>query len=445
MFNWWNERELPDLVLAKLRRQLIRVYEQSPDFKARFDAAGVDPHAFRSMADLARYPFYDKDLERLSQERSRLELGHPFGLNIVCDPRRVIRVSSSSGTTGKPTYTGYTQADREVTTEIGRRMFEFIGGQRGDVVMHAFVLSMWIAGAPILDILQNYGATTVPIGAMTGARRFAQVAQDMRPIQANMTPSYARYLINKLPVEAGISAAELGIRRLQLGGEPGAGIPHVRQALSEGFGGAQIHDAIGHTHASFVTSVSCEEHAGMHFLGPDYVHLEVIDPKTLEILPWEDGVRGEIVVTALQKECAPAIRWREKDMVTIYTRPCACGKPGVRFTLQGRSDDMLLVRGVNVFPHAIQDVVESFAPAVTGEIRVVLHQTPPVAQPPLPVRVELAEVAQGGDELRHRIEQAIHDRLRFTARIEFVPAGTLSGRGATHKAQLIEHAYRKDV
>ena len=132
-------------------------------------------------------------------------------------------------------------------------------------------------------------------------------------------------------------------------------------------------------------------------------------------------------------------------MVTIYTKPCVCGKPGIRLTIEGRSDDMLLVRGVNVFPHAIQDVVESFAPAVTGEIRVVLHQTPPVAQPPLPVRVELAEVAQGGDDLRRRIEQAIHDRLRFTARIEFVPAGTLSGLGATHKAQLIEHAYRKDV
>ncbi|MEU6997639.1 AMP-binding protein [Nonomuraea sp. NPDC046570] len=435
--------DLRALQLGKLQKQLVRVYEASPYIRRRFDEAGVDPHRFRSLEQLADYPFFDKDLERVSQEESRERHGHPYGLHLACDPRKVIRVSSSSGTTGKPTYTGYTEADRQVTNEIGARAQWRIGGAPGDVVMHAFVLSMWIAGSPVLDVLQHAGATTVPIGAMTGAARFAQVAQDVRPVQVNLTPSYARYLFKKLPEEAGISAADLGIKRIMVGGEPGAGVPHIREALSAGFGGAKVYDTIGHTHASFFTSVSCDAHAGMHFLAEDYVHLEVVDPETLRPLPWEDGVTGEIVVTALEKECAPAIRWREKDIVTIHTRPCECGAPGFRFSVGGRADDMLLVRGVNVFPHAIKDVVQSFAPEVTGEIRVVLDQAPPVAHPPLPVKVELAEHVTGTAELAARIQAAVHDRLRFTAAIEFAPAGSLTSLGGTLKARIVEHAYQE--
>ncbi|WP_327085957.1 AMP-binding protein [Nonomuraea sp. NBC_01738] len=433
--------DLRALQLAKLQKQLIRVRDASPYIRRRFDAAGVDPERFRSLDQLADYPFFDKDLERDSQEESREREGHPYGMHLACDPKSVIRVSSSSGTTGKPTYTAYTEKDRQITNEIGARAQWRIGGAPGDVVMHAFVLSMWIAGSPVLDVLQHAGATTVPIGAMTGAARFAQVARDVRPVQVNLTPSYARYLFRKLPEEAGISAADLGIRRVLVGGEPGAGIPHIRQALSEGFGGAKIYDTIGHTHASFFTSVSCDAHDGMHFLADDYVHLEIVDPETLRPLPWEDGVTGEVVVTALEKEAAPAIRWREKDIVTVRTEPCACGQPGFRFTVGGRADDMLLVRGVNVFPHAIKDVVQSFAPQVTGEIRVVLKRRPPVADPPLPIRVELAEHVTDPGTLRQEIEAALHDRLRFTAAVEFAPAGTLTQLGNTLKAKIIQEEW----
>lgn len=439
--------ELTALKVAKLRTQFTRVYEQSPYIKARFDAARVDPYAFRSLDQLADYPLFDKDLERESQEESRERHGHPLGMHIACDPRDVVRVSSSSGTTGKPTYTGYTEADRRVTNEIGARAQWRIGGAPGDVIMHAFVLSMWIAGSPVLDVLQHAGATTVPIGAMSGAARFVQVAQDLRPVQVNLTPSYARYLFAKAPEETGVSIADLGIERVTVGGEPGAGITHIREALSAGFGGARIYDSIGHTHASFFTSISCSAHAGMHFLADDFVHLEVVDPDTLESLPWEDGVTGEVVVTALEKECAPAIRWREKDIVTIHTAPCECGAPGFRFSIGGRADDMLLVRGVNVFPHAIKDVVESFAPHVTGEIRIVLNQPPPVANPPIPVRVELAEHTSPeiAARLAGDIAAAIHDRLRFSVAVDFAPAGSLTSLGGTLKANLLDHAYKNEV
>ena len=452
--NLWNlkielmpQSEMRKLQFEKLKKQLIRVYEESPYYKEKFKNANVDPYKFKSWEQYGDYPFFDKEEERISQEDSKEKMRHPFGMHITCDPKKVVRISSTSGTTGKPTFTGYTQKDREVANEVGARMMWRIGARPGDVVMHGFVLSMWIAGVPVVDMLQDIGACTVPIGALTGAKRFAQIAQEVFPVQLNCTPSYAEYLIKKLPAEAGIDAKDLGFKRMMVSGEPGGSIPDVRQRLSEGFGGAGIYDAIGSTHAVFVSSVSCEANAGMHFLADDYCLFELVDQGTLEAIPFEDGAEGEIVLTGLEKECAPAIRWRDRDIVQVFTEPCACGQPGFRFVVKGRADDMLLVRGVNVYPHAVKDVVTSFHPKVTGNIKIILDEPPPVVQPPLPVKVELA-----GDlpheairDLAEDIEDRIHNNLRFRAKIELVTLGSLDRKvGMTHKSQLIQKAYESN-
>jgi len=437
--------EIRALQFEKLKKQLVRVYEESPYYKEKFTKAKVDPHKLTSWEQFGEYPFFDKEEERISQEASKEREKHPFGMHITCDPQKVVRVSSTSGTTGKPTFTGYTQKDREAANEVGARLMWRIGARPGDVVMHGFVLSMWIAGVPVVDLLQNLGACTVPIGALTGAKRFAQIAQEVFPVQLNCTPSYAEYLIKKLPEDAGIETKDLGIKRMMVSGEPGGSIPEVRQRLSQGFGGAEIYDSIGSTHAIFASSVSCSENAGMHFLADDYCLFELVDPETLDVIPFEDGAEGEIVLTGLEKECAPAIRWRDKDIVQVFTKPCACGKPGFRFVVKGRADDMLLIRGVNVYPHAIKDVVTSFYPRVTGNIQIVLNEPPPVVKPPLPVKIEVNGKIKTGDEqdLIKDIEEKIHNSLRFRAKIELVRHGTLEDKmGSTHKSQLIMKAYQ---
>ncbi|MEW6262400.1 MAG: AMP-binding protein [Thermodesulfobacteriota bacterium] len=446
----WNpQRELMDRVelkrlqFEKLKKQLLRVYEQSPYYRAKFDRAGVNPHQFRSLEQYADYPFFDKEEERISQEESRLKESHPLGMHVVCDPRRVIRLSSTSGTTGRPTFTGYTQKDREAVNETGARCLWRTGARPGDVVLHAFVLSMWIAGCPVVDVLQNFGACVVPIGALTGVERFAQIAQEVFPKAVILTPSYAEHLIKTLPQKAGVRAQDLGLEVVCCSGEPGASIPHVRERIETGFGGARVYDAIGSTGAVFMSSVSCQAHAGMHFLAEDYCLFEVVDPKTLEALPLENGVEGEIVLTGLEKECAPLIRWRDKDIVQVFTEPCACGRPGFRFIVKGRADDMLLVRGVNVYPHAVKDVVMKFHPRVTGAMVIILESPPPQVEPPVPVRVEqaagLPDAALPG--LAREIEDQIHHRLRFTARVELVPPGTFAG--AYHKTQLFDRRYER--
>jgi len=447
----WNPKielmsrdEMKKLQLEKLKKQLIRVYEESSYYKTKFDNSGVNPYKLKSLEQYADYPFFDKEEERCSQEESKRQLGHPLGMHITCDPRKVIRISSTSGTTGKPTFTGYTQKDREVVSEIAARCLWRNGLRPGDVIMHAFVLSMWIAGCPVVDVLQNFGACVVPIGALTGLQRFASITREVFPKFLNCTPSYAEHIIKNLPEKAGIEAKNLGFETLTLSGEPGAAVPHIRERISDGFGGARIYDSIGSTHASFISAVSCDEHAGMHFLGEDYIYFEVIDSKTHEVLPFEDGVEGEIVLTGLEKECAPAIRWRDKDIVQVFIQQCKCGKPGFRFNVKGRADDMLLVRGVNVYPHAIKDIVLTFLPKVTGTIRIVLDNPPPVVNPPLKLRVEYApEIpSEATKELAREIEDKVHHILRFRVSVEMVPPGAFDhAMGLTLKSELIEKRY----
>lgn len=436
--------ELETLQLAKLKRQLLRVYNESPYYRAKFDRAGVDPERFRSLAQYRDYPYFDKDEERRSQEESKLRAGHCLGMHITCDPRLVIRISSTSGTTGRPTFTGYTQKDREAVNETGARCLWRVGIRPGDVILHAMVLSMWIAGIPVADMYQNFGACVVPIGALTGVERFAQIAAEVFPKAMKCTPSYAEYLIKNLPERAGVEARDLGIEKIMVAGEPGGSIPHIRARIEAGFGGAKVYDSIGATGAVFSSSISCEANAGMHFVVGDYCYFEVIDPATLEPLPLEDGVEGEVVFTGLEKECAPLIRWRDMDIVQVFTTPCECGRPGFRYVVKGRADNMMLVRGVNAYPHAVKDVIAQFRPRVTGVMRIVLDAPLPVVQPPVLVRAEHASdlPAERIAPLAREIEKRIHDHLRFTARLELVPAGSIEERrGRTHKTDLFERRY----
>ena len=215
-----SREEMRALQLEKLKRQLVRVYQESPYYKSKFDQAKVDPAKLGSLDEIRRFPFFDKDEERASQEQSKEQFRHPLGMHVTCDPKKVIRISSTSGTTGSPTFTGYTQKDREAVNETGSRCLWRMGARPGDVVMHAFVLSMWIAGTPVVDLIQNYGATVVPIGARSGLPRFAQIAQEVFPKMLICTPSYAEYLIENLPGNAGVDAKDLGFERLMVAGEP---------------------------------------------------------------------------------------------------------------------------------------------------------------------------------------------------------------------------------
>lgn len=437
---------LKELQLAKLQKQMHRIYDQSPFHRARFDEVGFRPEMLKTLADLRHLPFMDKTQERASQAESQEKGITSLGMHIVCDPKDVIRISSTSGTTGLPTFTGYTQADTEVSAEILRRAMHMMGGQKGDVVMHAFVMSMWIAGLPVADITQMAGMTVVPIGGTSGPERFAITARAVRPVQMNCTPSYAIWMAETLKGKFDIDPASFGLKRITLSGEPGGSIPEIREKISGLWGGAKIFDGIGAAHSSFFAAANCEHNAGLHWLGEDFIHLEIIDPATGESLPLEDGVSGEGVFTALQKECAPSVRFRSGDRFVLRRGTCACGRDTIRYTIEGRTDDMLLVRGVNVFPAAIKTLISRYADrGLSGNMRIVLKSEPPVQEPPLPVRAELSAdlPAETRAALAEELSAVISKELRFKCRIELVDPGALSAfqQDKNQKQQIFEREY----
>ena len=434
-------QELRQLQLAKMRRQLIWVYEQSPYYHAKFDKAGVNPHQFDSLERLRDYPFFDKDEERASQEASQAELGHPFGLHITCDPKNVRRISSSSGTTGTPTFSGFTQKDRDITAENMSRLLARAHIQAGDPVMHASVLSMWVAGLPVLDSLMAAGACVIPVGVLSGVERVAQIAAATRPKVIVCTPSFALYMIKKMAERTGIEPQSLSVEKFMVFGEPGGSVEEIYSAISDGFGGAMVYDIMGATGCHSPVGISCEEHAGIHYFAQDNAYFEIVDPETMQPLPLEDGIEGEIVFTSLDKECAPLIRWRDKDIIHVTMSPCPCGRPGPRLTFRGRVDDMLLVKGVNVFPNAVRDVVNRISSLTTGNIRIVKDDAGPVVTPPVPVKVEVRRGINEAEKaaLRQVIENAIHHHLRFRALPDLIEEGDFEIiTGATGKARLVE-------
>lgn len=432
---------LRELQLDKLKTLVVRVYEQSPYYKEKFEAAGIDPYKLKSLDDYRHYPFFDKDEERLSQARSKEELGHPFGIHITCDPKLVNRISSSSGTTGSPTFSGFTRADRAIAAENCSRGMVRMGIEPGDVVLHASVISMWIAGMPAIDSMMAYGACVVPVGALSGVERVAQIAQEVRPKMIRTTVSFARHLAKTMEDKAGIDPKQLGIEKVVVTGEPGGSIPEIYGEIEAGFGGALCYDNMGATGCHSPTGISCEAHAGIHFYAEDNVYFEIVDPKTMIPLPIEDGVEGEIIFTGLERECGPLLRWRDKDIIRVTTAACECGRPGARMTFKGRVDDMLLVKGVNVFPNAVRDVVNRLSSDTTGNIRIQKPDEGPVVETPVRVLVEVRSGLSAKDQtdLSARIVEEVHHQLRFRVAPVLQSEGEFEVlSGATGKMQLVE-------
>jgi phenylacetate-CoA ligase len=211
-----------------------------------------------------------------------------------------------------------------------------------------------------------------------------------------------------------------------VGGEPGGQIPAVRQQIQSVWG-CPVRDAMGMGEFAGAMWGESDDESGMHFCAQDEVYIELIDPDTGAIVPFEDGAEGELIYTAVEREAHPLIRFRSHDHVTVHMAPTPSGRTAPRITTLGRTDDMLLVRGINVFPSAVRDIVARFVPETTGHIQIVLAKPGPLVQPPLRVDVEIADAvpAEGRDDLCRCIASSLRERLSFTADVRPVAEGTL--------------------
>jgi len=424
----------------KLKRQIAYLWGNEDYFRPRFIAAGVtSPDDIRSFDDFrALPPFMDKASHRASQEESLARHGHPFGLHLTAPLKDVIHLAATSGTTGQPTWYAFTRKDQTITNEILARLFAVAGVRPGDTTFHAFGLSLWLAGITFMQALEAYGARPVAVGAEGGISKILRYIEMTRPRALFATPSLVAQLIERAPDEIGKPVGALGIETLFCSGEPGVGLPAFRDRVTKAYG-ARIFDVTGGAWHNGTISCGTGWH-GMHHLAEDYCfRYDLVDPVTRAPVELKDGAVGEALHTALEYEAAPAFRNATGDIVRLHVGECpGCGHFGSRIEIIGRADDMLNVKGVKVYPSALQDIVTGFLPHVSGQLRIRLDGPPPRVTPPLKVVVEAAETtpADEWDGLARAIEQRSRDILALRPAVTVVPFGTLPR--SNQKTKLVE-------
>ncbi len=403
---------------AKLNRQLDYLIARSSFYREKFAAADVRREDFRSLKDLERFPFTSKEELRESQQASP-----PLGRHMAADMIDVIRLHASTGTTGLPSFVGLTRKDAEIWTKVTARSFYTQGIRPSDILIHAASLTMFAGGLPAKDAIELIGATFVPVG--TGAsERVVLYAKSLHPSAIHCTPSYAIYLADYVRREAKMDPRDLGFKKFVCGAEPGAGIPAVRAKITEEWG-ARVTEGLGNADMVPIIFAECPDQSGMHYNGQEYVYCEIIDPESGKVLSVESGVSGELVYTSLERECVPLVRFRTRDRVTILGTSCKCGRTSYKLRCVGRTDDMLIVLGVNVFPSAVRDIVSSFYPQMTGEVQILLDQPGPGVNPPLRVVAEYGNGGQDQAALQKKVEDKVKSVLSVSATVQLVPAGTL--------------------
>ncbi|GHF39580.1 phenylacetate--CoA ligase family protein [Seohaeicola zhoushanensis] len=402
---------------AAYRAQIAYLFENSPFYREKLTNAGfADAGAVGGLADIAQLPFTTKDELRESRTKENAIGGHlaaPLG--------EIVRIYSTSGTTGTPSYIPLTRPDLANWVEISSRSYSASGARARHRIVSTYNAGPFVAGVT-LDAFAALGFCHIPVGAGNTERLMAAVNL-LRPDVLACTPSYALHLAEWAEAR-GMDLRNSTVQRIMVAGEPGGGEPALRQRIETAWG-AKVTEAMGIGDVSVSLWGECEAQNGMHFSGDGFVHAELIDPDTGNILPWEDGAEGELVYTHLKHRAAPILRFRSRDHVVVRMGKCSCGRNTPRIRCIGRTDDMLIVRGVNVFPTAVREVVAGFAPDVTGVIAICPPAKTVKQDPPLPITVELADGRAADAGLADAIRQKLRDTLVFTSRIDLVPAGSL--------------------
>ncbi len=410
--------DLSPAIEERLRDQLRYVDDRSPFYRQKFAEAGIDPDHI-GLDELAELPFTTKEEVRNSQEQEP-----PLGLHACVGWPEISRIHASSGTTGQPTLIGLTQRDREMWSELIARCMWSMGARPESRAWVAATLGWWIAGLTFVDSLQQLGAAVLPAGHTEPGRTFS-VLQRTGVDFVISTPSFVKYLAKFAREEMDLDVATLGIRHMALGGEPGAGFPHTRRQLEEQWG-CKVYDSMGTADFSTLIWSECEAQDGMHFLGQGFIIPELIDPDNGEPVAPEQGVTGELVYTAIWRECTPLIRFRIGDFAEVLGHGrCSCGRTSFRIRVAGRTDDMLISQGVNIYPSAVADVVAGMRPQTTGQVQIQAGYEGPSIEGPVPITVEYDE-ASDLSALKTELEDRVRKELIIRADVELVPKGTLA-------------------
>jgi phenylacetate-CoA ligase len=393
-----------DLQERLLPTQIDLVRAGSPFF-----AALLEDEPVRSLDELATLPFVRKQELRNAQADDP-PLGSIGGVAL----ERVSRLHITSGTTGMPLLIGFTAADLERSTRVGARAFWAAGVRPRHVILHCLNYAFYVGGIADHMSVEATGATVVPVG-IGQSDRVLDLFALLRPSAMFAITSYSHHLAEKA-ADRGLDPAALGLDLVVTGGEPGGDVHDVRARIERTWG-CRVADTYGLGEVWPTFAGHCELRDGLHATAPDLLVIELLDMETERPLDWRTGATGELVYTHLEREASPLVRYRSGDIATVLDTACACGRGTPRFRLVGRVDDMFIVRGVNVFPSAVEAVLAEAVPGLRG-FAIVLDRAAP--EPPVPLVVEADNGVSAED-----VGRIVRERLQVQVRVHSVPRGTL--------------------
>jgi phenylacetate-CoA ligase len=405
-FETMDKASLARMQGERLGRLVDHLHRRVPFYRKKMEAAGVRPQDIQGIGDLHRLPFTTKD---------EMREVYPYGL-LAVDLKDIVEIHTSSGTTGKPVVDAYTQADIDLWAEAMARTLAAGGTTRHDIVQNAYGYGLFTGGLGAHYGARRIGATVIPISGGNTKRQVA-IMRDFKTTVLTCTPSYGMYLAEALR-EEGVDCAKLGLKAGFFGAEPWS--ESMRTELQQKLKLLAL-DIYGLTEIIGPgVAMECEHQQGLH-VNEDHFFPEVIDPATGKVLP--DGEKGELVITTLTKEGTPILRYRTRDITYLDRSPCACGRTTVRMhRLFGRTDDMLIIRGVNVFPSQIEEVILKFE-GVEPHYQLVVERRDQLDE--LEVQVEMTErlfsdEIRGLEAIERKIESQLYGTLNIHTRVRLV-------------------------
>jgi phenylacetate-CoA ligase len=394
--------------------QRRHVLANSPFYRRLWEARAVPER----VEELPALPLSDKAMLRESQAAYP-----PFGDYLATPEAAVSRLHRTSGTSGQAMNLALGAADARQTAEVGGRAQRAAGLGPGHRVVHCLNYQMWMGGLTDHLTLEETGATVIPFG-VGSSELLVRTIRELGVSAISCTPSYPAVLEQVIAERfPGLAPRDLGLKLGLFGGEAGLDDPGFRTRLEAtwGFAARNANYGVSDVFCNFASQ--CAHDGDLHFLALDVLYPEIVEPESGDPLPWQAGSRGELVLTHLARTCQPLVRFRTGDIVVLTaTDTCACGRTAPRFRVVGRADDMVTVRGLNVFPTAVAAVVNSF-PELSGEYRIVLEGPGPYDRLPLE-----AEVAAGGAPsaaLAERLAAAVREHIRVTAEVTLAAPGSL--------------------
>ncbi len=418
-----SREEILAIQNEKIFKQVKHVYENVKYYRDLMDAKGVKPEDIKGVEDIRKLPFLTK---------ADLREAYPYGL-LGTDLKDCVRIQSTSGTTGKRVVAFYTQNDIDIWEECTARAIVAVGGTKEDVVQVCYGYGLFTGGAGLHGGSHKVGCLTLPMSSGNTERQI-QFMMDLDATILCCTPSYAAYIGETL-AEHGYKPEDNKLKAGIFGAEPWT--EEMRRSIEKSLG-IKAYDIYGLTEISGPgVSFECEEQKGMH-INEDHFYVEIIDPDTEEVLP--EGSKGELVFTCLDKEAFPLLRYRTRDICVLTREKCSCGRTHVRMTKpMGRSDDMMIIRGVNVFPSQIEAVLlkEGYTPNYQIEVDRINNSDT------FEIKVEMApeqfsDIVSINQAKEKKLEQAMRTMLGIGPKVRLVPPKTIA-RSEGKAVRVIDH------